>query len=303
MTDGGDPRLSSTRTFSVRVLNVAPVVDAGPAASATRGIAFSRAGTFSDPGAGAWRAFVDYGDGGGPRELAIGPDRSFLLAHAYANAGQYTLTVTVVDDAGGVGVARVEVTVGEPAPAIERVVVGDGTPQRSMIGTLTVQFNRPVALGPGAIELRNRAGRRYPLRVETSLVDGRTVALVRPLGPGTFAGSLRDGRYTLIVHWSRITDPAGRPFPDAPESQATYTFTRLFGDADGDGRVDARDAARFRQSFRTTARSPWYRPFFDFNRDGVINGVDGRQLLCRRLRLPVRPVLTREHRIPRNLHS
>ena len=185
---------------------------------------------------------------------------------------------------------------GEPAPAVERVVVGDGTPQRSMIGTLTVEFNRPVALEPGAIELRNCAGRRYPLRVESSLVDGRTVALVRPLGPGTFAGSLRDGRYTLIVHWSRITDPDGRPFPDAPESPATYTFTRLFGDADGDGRVDARDAARFRRVLPDDRPEPVVPAVLRLQ--SRRRHQRGRRTPVRAplsIPLPVRPAPTREH--------
>jgi PKD repeat protein len=43
---------------------------------------------------------VEYGDGTGPQPLALNPDKTFALAHVYADEGSYTVTVTVTDSAG-----------------------------------------------------------------------------------------------------------------------------------------------------------------------------------------------------------
>jgi len=91
--------LTGTTVDTARVTfeNVAPVVDAD-------------AGRFADPGADAWTATVDYGDGTGLQPLALGPDKSFDLGHAYAAPGTYTVSVVVRDDDGGVGTDTVVVT-------------------------------------------------------------------------------------------------------------------------------------------------------------------------------------------------
>ncbi|MDR1265615.1 MAG: hypothetical protein LBK42_08680 [Propionibacteriaceae bacterium] len=59
----------------------------------------SVAGAFVDPGADTWTATVDYGDGAGPQILALN-GKTFQLEHSYAQAGVYTVTVAVSDQAG-----------------------------------------------------------------------------------------------------------------------------------------------------------------------------------------------------------
>jgi DNA/RNA endonuclease G (NUC1) len=87
----------ATSTSSVAVANVAPVVSAGlTSPTIIRGETIAGAGSFTDPGADSWTASVDYGDGSGVQSLALS-GMSFALAHTYASAGSFTVTVRVND--------------------------------------------------------------------------------------------------------------------------------------------------------------------------------------------------------------
>jgi PKD repeat protein len=99
-------------TVLITVNNVAPVVYISGDAAVMLGELFTRAGSFSDPGADTWTATVDYGDGAGAQTLNLS-GMTFDLAHTYTTAGDYTLTVTVSDDDGGEGSASITVTVTE----------------------------------------------------------------------------------------------------------------------------------------------------------------------------------------------
>jgi hypothetical protein len=73
-------------------------------------------GTFTDPGADAWRATVIWGDGSAPEQVALG-GRSFSLTHVYTAAGSYAVTVRVADD-DAAGESTHTVTVNAPAPGL-----------------------------------------------------------------------------------------------------------------------------------------------------------------------------------------
>ena len=75
------------------------------------GSMFVRNGFFTDPGADSWTATVDYGDGNGAVPLALNPAQRFSLQHRYVTPGIYTVTVSVRDDDGGVGMTSFRVTV------------------------------------------------------------------------------------------------------------------------------------------------------------------------------------------------
>src|SRR5439155_141529 len=99
-TDNGSPALSVSRSFTVNVMDVAPTVDVGSAASLTQFDTLSRRGQFGDPGAGTWTASVDYGDGTGVQSLPLNADRSFTLSHVYASAGSFAAKVVVTEQSG-----------------------------------------------------------------------------------------------------------------------------------------------------------------------------------------------------------
>lgn len=107
---------AASTTTAATILNVAPVVAAGAMSEELTGDPSTGTGSFADPGADTWTATVDYGDGGGFEPLALAPDGSFSLGHAYADDGLYTVTVRVSDDDGGVGEATTTATILNRAP-------------------------------------------------------------------------------------------------------------------------------------------------------------------------------------------
>jgi ELWxxDGT repeat protein len=122
-------------------------------------------------------------------------------------------------------------------PAVEEVVVNDGSVQRSQVTSLTVSFSTEVSLDEGALEVRRQDGSLVPISLATSVVGGKTVVVITFTGPGLSAGSLPDGHYTLTVHHDLIHDGAGQALVE----DASLAFFRLYGDVDGDGDLDDQD--------------------------------------------------------------
>jgi hypothetical protein len=81
---------------------------------------------------------------------------------------------------------------------VESVAVNDGSAQRSMVNSLTVTFDGPVTLAPGAFELTRRDGNPVELNVAASVVGGKTVAVITFDSPDLIGGSLADGSYTAL---------------------------------------------------------------------------------------------------------
>jgi hypothetical protein len=183
-------------------------------------------------------------------------------------------------------------------PTVQSVVINDGAAQRSLVTKITVTFSTQVTIDPGAFQLIQSvrmAGGRFAvgneasnlLKVAVSLVNGQTVATltfagVDPFGHPVIGGSLPDGRYTLNIVGNHIHDAVSGAPLDGNSNAWLGThpldkFFRLFGDANGDGRVDNPDLAALRRALGSKKGMPRYRAFFDFNGDGLINGVDAFQ--------------------------
>jgi hypothetical protein len=156
-----------------------------------------------------------------------------------------------------------------PAPHIVGVVIDDGTVQRSRVRSITVIFDTEVTLDADAFSLMRSDGHLVGVIFTTSVLDGRTVAVLTFAGDGLEAGSLADGRYMLMTHRERVHSAIG-----GLSSDRVDTFFRFFGDVNGDGDVDRNDTRRFRRAFGSTAGDAAFRAAFDFDGDGDVDRRD-----------------------------
>ena len=137
---------------------------------AQRGLAFGGAGSFTDPGRDRWQASVDYGDGKGPQPLPLKGDKTFELSHVYMQTGNFTVTVRVEDEDGGVGTASFPVKVKDylfileggadtsinEGSALVRSVPVRGPAKK--VQSITVDYGDGSAVGTLALDLVNRSG-------------------------------------------------------------------------------------------------------------------------------------------------
>lgn len=112
-----DDGASGTDSVSVTANIGSPIVSLGAAANINEGSAFAQLGGFNDSD-GPFAAIVDYGDGSGAQNLAIGAGNSLALNHVYADDGVFTVSVNVTDAASNVGSGMVQVTVSNVSPTV-----------------------------------------------------------------------------------------------------------------------------------------------------------------------------------------
>jgi hypothetical protein len=99
---------------NVQEQNVPPLVSAGSGVQASEGVTWTGTGSFTDTTAGlTFTATVDYGDGTGTQPLTLNANHSFILRHAYAESGTYTVTVRVSDSQGRTGTGGFAATVAD----------------------------------------------------------------------------------------------------------------------------------------------------------------------------------------------
>jgi hypothetical protein len=253
-----------TTTFSPTELT--PTLSVPGTATAVQGQRFYLGGTFTDAaGDGPWTIAVNFGDGSTAYAGAgqTGPTSfSFSTgAHKYANAGMFNAVVMFTNVDGVTLQATAQVSV-------SGFTVNDGNPQQSMVTSLTYTFANPTQVEPGAFELL-RDGKPSNINLQvTPLSDGQTY-LITFSGPGVVGGSVPDGNYTLITLADKVKVLSGPPMT----ANDVNTFTRLFGDADGDGVVNAADKAMLQQA-EADPSSP---VAADFEYDGK-PGIDGKDI-------------------------
>jgi hypothetical protein len=178
-------------------------------------------------------------------------------------SGSYEVTATVT---GGTNSAKFALTNAPASAAVQSVAVNGGAAQRSMVTSVNVTFDRVVTFAgdsAAAFILVNSSGEAVGLTINTAVVNGVTIATLTFSGSLTESGSLADGVYTLTVVSAQIVD-------GLTAGDYTANFFRLFGDANGDGVVNAGDFNAFRQVNGTVATDPT----FDFDGDGVITAGD-----------------------------
>ena len=178
-------------------------------------------------------------------------------------------------------------TVDNIAPQVASIGYGDGTPQRSVIRSVTVDFDSEVILDADAFSLTTKDGTAVVLSAPAlSVVDGKTRAVLTFSGEQVDeSGSLNDGNYRLTVQSSKIRDLAGNSFDGDRDGvvggDAVDDFFRLFGDTDGDRDVDGQDYGRMARAFLKSQGQEGYSPLFDFDGDGDVDGQDYGQFASR----------------------
>jgi uncharacterized repeat protein (TIGR03803 family) len=165
------------------------------------------------------------------------------------------------------------------APAISSFTINNGAAQRSMVTSATIVFNQPVNLATGAITLTQRAtggGSPTPITFTPATSDNTTWNLTFP---GYTGGSLPDGIFDLTVTAADVTSVSAPTL--AMSSDQTFTFDRLFGDADGNGIVNNADYFQFKKTYAQSTGSANYNPAFDYDANGIVNNADYFQFKAR----------------------
>ena len=172
------------------------------------------------------------------------------------------------------------------APVVESVAIGsqqedanpaalnDGPSQRSMVDSIFVTFGLPVTIDPDAISLTQDGvpvGFVYKVISYPGRGDGQTVLQLFFSGPGIIGDSLPDGHYTVFIDGNRV-HWTGQTF--SAEASRTFSFSRLFGDTNGDGVVDNLDYYQFRQAYGKTAGQDGYLWYLDIDGDGDVDNLD-----------------------------
>jgi len=172
-------------------------------------------------------------------------------------------------------------------PIVTLVQVNDGAGQRSVVTKLAVTFSEGVAFPSGlaaAFQLSRTGPGGLTGAVNLSLVQTGNVVTATFVPGGAVGvdpgGSLADGNYTLTVVSSKVQGAfglldgngdgtAGDDYVQAGGPASPSKLFRLFGDADGNGSVEAADFAGFRTAFGGPASLA-----FDFDGDGDVDAVD-----------------------------
>ncbi len=123
--------------------NATPVVNAGADANVLLNVPFVQSGSFSDPNQDIWTATVNYGDGSGTQALPL-DGKTFQLNHTYTTGGEFTVTVTVNDNAGGIGSDTLTVTVGVDNQAPTVTLDPVASPRTTPVDVIVARFSEPV---------------------------------------------------------------------------------------------------------------------------------------------------------------
>lgn len=224
-----------------------------------------------------------YGSGGSLISSSSPADSFDAAATFYMpDAGPFYIEVRGTGVAGGIGRYRLDAAF---APVtgpglVTGAIVDDGTPQRSMVSSLSIAFSRPMSFpsGVGVAFSVNESvsGTSVPIAIDLSQsTPSQTIAVIRfPDGSGGF-GSVPDGAYSLRVLSAFALDDDGAMLDGNADGLAggdfALNFHRLFGDANGDHYTDNVDFLAFRLALGWSTGQANFNPAFDSNLDGHVD--------------------------------
>jgi hypothetical protein len=175
-----------------------------------------------------------------------------------------------------------------PPAKVSGVVINGGAAQRSRVTTLEVTFDQALTFPANPADAFSllRQGNNAVVNLAAAVSGGGTAVTLTFTGGSVDANSLADGRYTLTIDASKVSNgngdldgdgngsPGGNFVLVGAPGTAPGLF-RNFGDADGDGDVDAQDFGAFRAAFGGANNT------FDFDNDGDVDAQDFGQFRSR----------------------
>lgn len=201
--------------------------------------------------------------------LTLGADTQIKFQH-YTGVSFWAPTL-------GMAIDNIEVS-SLSALAAEQIDIG--TAQRSVVRSITLAFQGKVTTLPSsAFNLkRTDDNRSFPVNVGSSVyANGVTTVVLTFGGPDLNGASLPDGFYALEIDGGQILDDLGNQVDAANNGAAgstkTVNFHRFFGDANGDGMVDAVEFLAFRAAY-ASGDATGANSIFDFDGDGVFSILD-----------------------------
>jgi hypothetical protein len=225
--------------------------------------------------------------GNGTYAGSINSDSVAMPGSVYFNTpGPHTIKGRIIDKDNGFNDYTTVVDVVSP-PRVQSVVVNNGAVQRSRVTALAVTFDGHVTLpgSPATAFNLTRADAAVPTLVAAVDDTGATTVVNLSFTGNTAVdfGSLADGRYTLTIFASQVSNVGGKLDGNADgaggdnyiligDPAVAPKLFRLFGDADGNNIIDLLDFAAFRAAF-----NPNYNSIFDFDSSGTVDLLDFNQ--------------------------
>lgn len=211
-----------------------------------------------------------------------------LAQGATVNFGGQDFTISYSGGTGNDVVLTRGAVAAAPRVANVQVNAGQGDlNQRSRVTILTVTFDAVVTFAgqvADAFTLSRAGGASVAFTATSNVVGGVTVVTLTGFGGAeTRFGSLGDGFFNLMVLSGQISanglqldgDGDGTPGGDfAQNGTLANGLFSLYGDANGDGVVNAFDFSQIRNAFGSSAGDLAYRDFLDFDGNGSINAFD-----------------------------
>jgi hypothetical protein len=275
---------SSFTTTTLTVLNTAPSVTVTlDSSTITENSTASVQVTFTDPSPlDTFSALIAWGDGSTTTVMAGAGATSVNASHLYddVSAGaplQYSITATVTDDGGGQGSDQKMLNITRSVPDVLEVRYGYGTdhwvtaadlagraaPWR--ITAIAITFSRDVAVGINDLAVTGIRSGSYAFSAFTYDVATHTAVW-------TLSVAVDQDRLTLSLDG----DDASGDMNDGVRSSAGYLASGdrsfgldvLFGDVNGDGRVNLLDTLLLRS--RSGTSDMWA----DLDGSGAVNLLD-----------------------------
>jgi hypothetical protein len=100
--------------------------------------------------------------------------------------------------------------------------------------------------------------------------DGGVTWVVTFSGSGVVNNSIADGVYDLTLNHAAVTDAQGQ----ALAADRVDTFSRLYGDSNGDGTVNNADTFQLRKTFGLSAGATGYLAYLDYTGSGTVTNAD-----------------------------